>query len=137
MQDVADLSIEELANIQVTSVSKRPERLQDAPAAVFVITADDIRRSGADSLPEALRLAPNLHVARINGYAYSISARGLNSGGSAVSNKLLVLIDGRSVYTPLFSGVFWDAQDVLLEDVERIEVVSGPGGVLWGLNAVN
>jgi iron complex outermembrane receptor protein len=136
-QDLADLSIEELANIQVTSVSKRPERLQDAPAAVFVIGAEDIRRSGADTLPEALRLAPNLHVARINGYGYSISARGLNSGGSVLSNKLLVLIDGRSVYTPLFSGVFWDAQDVVLEDIERIEVVSGPGGVLWGLNAVN
>lgn len=135
--DLADLSIEELANIQVMSVSKRPERLQDAPAAVFVITADDIRRSGADTLPEALRLAPNLHVARINGYAYSISARGMNSGASVLSNKLLVLVDGRSVYTPLFSGVFWDAQEVLLEDVERIEVVSGPGGVLWGLNAVN
>lgn len=135
--DLADLSIEELANIQVTSVSKRPERMQDAAAAVFVITANDIRRSGADSLPEALRLAPNLHVARINGYAYSISARGQNSGGSVLSNKLLVLIDGRSVYTPLFAGVFWDAQDVLLEDIERIEVVSGPGGVLWGLNAVN
>lgn len=135
--DLADLSIEELANIQVTSVSRRPERLQDAPAAVFVITAEDIRRSGADTVPEALRLAPNLHVARINGYAYSISARGLNSGGSALSNKLLVLVDGRPVYTPLFAGVFWDAQDVLLEDVERIEVVSGPGGVLWGLNAVN
>jgi len=135
--DLADLSIEELANIQVMSVSKRPERLQDAPAAVFVITADDIRRSGADTLPEALRLAPNLHVARINGYGYSISARGMNSGASVLSNKLLVLVDGRSVYTPLFSGVFWDAQEVLLEDVERIEVVSGPGGVLWGLNAVN
>jgi iron complex outermembrane receptor protein len=135
--DLADLSIEELANIQVTSVSKRPERLQDAPAAVFVITGDDIRRSGADSLPEALRLAPNLHVARINGYAYSISARGQNSGGGVLSNKLLVLIDGRTVYTPLFAGVFWDAQDVLLEDIERIEVVSGPGGVVWGLNAVN
>lgn len=135
--DLVDLSIEELANIQVTSVSKRPERLQDAPAAVFLITADDIRRSGADSLPEALRLAPNLHVARINGYGYSISARGMNSGASVLSNKLLVLVDGRSVYTPLFSGVFWDAQEVLLEDIERIEVVSGPGGVLWGLNAVN
>ncbi len=134
--DLADLSIEELANIQVTSVSRRPERLQDAAAAVFVITADDIRRSGADSLPEALRLAPNLHVARINGYAYSISARGMNSGAGVLSNKLLVLIDGRSVYTPLFAGVFWDAQDVLLEDIARIEVVSGPGGVMWGLNAV-
>lgn len=135
--DLADLSIEELANIQVTSVSKRPERLQEAPAAVFVITADDIRRSGADSLPELLRLAPNLHVARINGYAYSISARGLNSGTSVLSNKLLVLVDGRSVYTPMFSGVFWDAQDVLLDDIARIEVISGPGGVQWGLNAVN
>lgn len=135
--ELAELSIEELANIRVTSVSKRPERLQDAPAAVFVISAEDIRRSGADTLPEALRLAPNLHVARINAYAYSISARGLNSGSSVLSNKLLVLIDGRSVYTPLFAGVFWDAQDVLLEDIERIEVVSGPGGVMWGLNAVN
>jgi iron complex outermembrane receptor protein len=135
--DLADLSIEELANIQVTSVSKRPERLQDASAAVFVITADDIRSSGADSLPEVLRLAPNLHVARINGYAYSISARGMNSGPSVLSNKILVLIDGRSVYTPLFAGVFWDAQDVLLEDIARIEVVSGPGGVMWGLNAVS
>ena len=137
LADLASLSIEELANIQVTSVSKRPERLQDASAAVFVITADDIRSSGADSLPEVLRLAPNLHVARINGYAYSISARGMNSGPSVLSNKILVLIDGRSVYTPLFSGVFWDAQDVLLEDIARIEVVSGPGGVMWGLNAVS
>jgi iron complex outermembrane receptor protein len=135
--NLEDLSIEELANIPVMSVSKRPERLQDAAAAVFVITADDIRRSGAATLPEVLRLAPNLHVARINGYSYSISARGLNQSGNSYSNKLLVLIDGRSVYTPLFSGVFWDAQEVLLEDVERIEVVSGPGGVLWGLNAVN
>lgn len=134
---LADLSIEELANIPVMSVSKRPERLQDAAAAVFVITADDIRRSGAATLPEALRMAPNLHVARVNGYSYSISARGLNQSGNSYSNKLLVLIDGRSVYTPLFSGVFWDAQEVLLEDVERIEVISGPGGVLWGLNAVN
>ncbi len=137
LADLANLSIEELANIQVTSVSKRPERLQDASAAVFVITADDIRRSGADSLPEVLRLAPNLHVARINGYAYSISARGMNSGPNVLSNKMLVLIDGRSVYTPLFSGVFWDAQDVVLEDIARIEVVSGPGGMMWGLNAVS
>jgi iron complex outermembrane receptor protein len=135
--DFADLSIEELANIQVTSVSKKPERLLDAPAAVFVITADDIRRSGAASLPEALRLAPNLQVARVNGANYAITARGLNGGGNSAPNKLLVLIDGRSVYTPLFSGVFWDVQDLLLEDIERIEVVSGPGGTLWGVNAVN
>lgn len=137
LDDLTGLSIEELANIPVTSASKRPERLQDAAAAVFVITADDIRRSGAATLPEVLRLAPNLHVARINGYSYSISARGMNQSGNSYSNKMLVLIDGRSVYSPLFSGVFWDAQEVLLEDVERIEVASGPGGLLWGLNAVN
>ncbi|MFC5460475.1 TonB-dependent receptor plug domain-containing protein [Massilia niabensis] len=135
--DFADLSIEELANIQVTSVSKKPERLLEAPASVFVITADDIRRSGASTLPEALRLAPNLQVAQGNGASYAITARGLNGGGNSAPNKLLVLIDGRSVYTPLFSGVFWDVQDVMLEDIERIEVVSGPGGTLWGVNAVN
>lgn len=135
--EFADLSIEELANIQVTSVSKKPERLQDAPASVFVITADDIRRAGARSLPEALRLAPNLQVAQSSSYGYSISARGLNGSGNSAPNKLLVMIDGRSVYAPLFSGVFWDMQDVVLEDVERIEVISGPGGTLWGVNAVN
>ena len=131
---LAELSLEELSNIEITSVSKRAERLSDAAASVFVITADDIRHSGARSLPEVLRLAPNLHVAQTSASGYPISARGFN-GSSA--NKLLVLIDGRSVYTPLFSGVFWDVQDVLLEDVERIEVISGPGGTLWGANAVN
>ena len=135
--EFADLSIEELANIQVTSVSKKPERLLDAPASVFVITADDIRRAGAASLPDALRLAPNLQVAQVNGASYAITARGLNGGGNSAPNKLLVLVDGRSVYTPLFSGVFWDVQDVMLEDIDRIEVISGPGGTLWGVNAVN
>ena len=135
--DLADLSIEELANIEVTSVSKKPERLLEAAASVFVITAEDIRRSGAATLPEALRMAPNLQVAQVNGASYAITARGLNGGGNSAPNKLLVLIDGRSVYTPLFSGVFWDVQDVMLEDIERIEVVSGPGGTLWGVNAVN
>ena len=134
---VADLSIEELANLQVTSVSKKPELLAQAAAAVFVITAADIRRSGAASLPEALRLAPNLQVAQVSSSGYAISARGLNGSNTSAPNKLLVLIDGRSVYAPLFSGVFWDAQDVLMEDIERIEVVSGPGGTLWGVNAVN
>ncbi len=136
-QDIADLSIEELANIQVTSVSKRPQQLGAAAASVYVITADDIRRAGAASLPDALRLAPNLHVAQGTGYGFSISARGLNGSSNSVSNKLLVLIDGRSVYTPLFSGVFWDVQDLVMEDIERIEVISGPGGTLWGVNAVN
>jgi iron complex outermembrane receptor protein len=135
--EFADLSIEELANIDVTSVSKRPERLQDAPASVFVITADDIRRAGSRSLPEALRLAPNLQVARANNSGYYISARGMNGTSNSPANKLLVMIDGRSVYSPLFSGVFWDEPDVMLEDVERIEVISGPGGTLWGVNAVN
>ena len=132
--DLADLSLEELVNVQITSVSKRQERLTDAPASVFVITHNDIRRSGARSLPEALRLAPNLQVARVSASSYAISARGFNNNAG---NKLLVLIDGRSVYSPLFSGVFWDVQDVMLEDVERIEVISGPGGTLWGTNAVN
>src|SRR6266705_2021332 len=132
-RDLADLSIEELGNIQVTSVSKHAERLLDAPAAIFVITGEDIRRSGATRLPEALRLAPNLEVARASASSYAISARGFNN---TIDNKLLVLIDGRIVYTPLFSGVFWDAQDVMLEDVERIEVISGPGATLWGANAV-
>src|SRR5437667_5073722 len=132
--DIADLSIEELGNIQIISVSRHAERLSDAPAAIFVITGEDIRRSGATRLPEALRLAPNLEVARSSASSYAISARGFNN---TIANKLLVLIDGRTVYTPLFSGVFWDAQDVMLEDVERIEVISGPGATLWGANAVN
>lgn len=133
--DIADLSIEELANIQITSVSKKPERLADAAASVFVITADEIRRSGANSLPEVLRLAPNLHVARTSGHFTAMSARGLSGTAGSQPNKLLVLVDGRSVYTPLFGGVFWDTQELMLEDVERIEVISGPAGTLWGLNA--
>lgn len=130
----ANLSLEELSNVRVVSVSKREERLGDAPASIFVISADDIRRSGARSLPEVLRLAPNLHVAATAGGNYIITARGF-AGNSA--NKQLVMIDGRSVYTPLFSGVFWDVQQLPVETIERIEVVSGPGGTLWGTNAVN
>ena len=131
---LADLTLEQLANIEITSVTGRPERAQDAAASVFVITADDIRRSAATSLPEAQRLGPNLQVARLNAGQYAISARGFNN---AIGNKLLVLIDGRTVYSPLFSGVFWDAEDVVLADIERIEVISGPGATLWGANAVN
>lgn len=134
VSDLADLSLEQLANIEVTSVSRQAERLADAASSIYVITNEDIRRAGVTSLPEALRLAPNLQVARSSASGYAISARGFNS---TTANKLLVLIDGRSVYTPLFSGVFWDAQDVMLEDVERIEVISGPGATLWGANAVN
>jgi iron complex outermembrane recepter protein len=133
--DVYELSIEELMNSEVTSVSLRPQPLSRAPAAIDVITAEAIHRSGAQSLPEVLRLARNLEVAQIDAQRYAISARGFNS--YEASNKLLVLIDGRSVYTPLYSGVFWDQQHVPLDDIERIEVVSGPGGTLWGANAVN
>jgi iron complex outermembrane receptor protein len=135
LRELGDLSLEQLSQVEITSVSKRAEPLSRAPAAVYVITSDDIRRSGATSLAEALRLAPNLEVARVSSQAYNISSRGMNSVNA--SNKLLVLIDGRSIYTPFFSSVFWDQQDVMLADVERIEVISGPGGTLWGSNAVN
>jgi len=128
------LSIEQLMNVEVTSVSKRPERLARVASAIQVITQQDIRRSGASSLPEALRLATNLQVAQIDSRQWAISARGLNS---TAANKLLVLIDGRTVYTPLFSGVFWDVQDVPVAEIDRIEVISGPGATLWGANAVN
>jgi iron complex outermembrane recepter protein len=134
-EDLDRLSIEELGQVEVTSVFKRPEPVNRTPASVYVITQDEIRRSGATSLPEALRLAPNLEVARLDAGTYAISSRGFN--GYQASNKLLVLIDGRSVYTPLHAGVYWDQQQVLLQDVERIEVISGPGGTLWGANAVN
>src|SRR6266511_5032137 len=128
------LTLDQLMNVEVMSVSRRPERLFETPSAIQVITQDEIRESGATSLPEALRLASNLQVAQVDARQWAISARGLNS---TTANKLLVLIDGRTVYTPLFSGVFWDVQDVLLSDVERIEVISGPGATLWGANAVN
>jgi iron complex outermembrane receptor protein len=134
--DLADLSLEQLANIEVTSVTGKPERLSEAAASIYVITNEDIRRSGAKTLSEALRLAPNLQVAQTRASSYAISARGFNNG-SGLANKLLVMIDGRTVYSPLMSGVFWDQQDVMLEDVERIEVISGPGATLWGANAVN
>ncbi|QAU34519.1 TonB-dependent receptor [Janthinobacterium sp. 17J80-10] len=133
-KSIAELDLEELGNIRVSSVSKRPESLANAPGSIFVISAADIRRSSASTLPEVLRLAPNLQVSRVDARNYAITARGFNS---PFENKLLVLIDGRTVYSPLFSGVFWDAQDVVLEDVERIEVISGPGATLWGSNAVN
>jgi iron complex outermembrane receptor protein len=132
--DLSDLSLEQLSKIEVTSVSKRPESIAEAPSSIYVITASDIRRSGAGSLPEALRLAPNLQVARVDARNYAVTARGFNN---PFENKLLVLIDGRIVYSPLFSGVYWDAQDVVMEDIERIEVISGPGATLWGANAVN
>ncbi|MEA2342995.1 MAG: iron complex outerrane recepter protein [Thermoanaerobaculia bacterium] len=132
--ELANLDLKALMNLEITSVSRRAEPLSGAAASIFVITGDEIRRSGASNLPEALRLAPTLDVVQVNAGGYTVSARGLIN---SAANKLLVLIDGRSVYTPLFSGVFWDVQDVVLEDVDRIEVISGPGGTLWGTNAVN
>ncbi len=128
------LSLAELMDVVVTSSSKKPERLADAPTAIYVITNDDIRRSGVTTIPEALRMAPGIQVARIDANKWAVSARGFNG---RFANKLLVLIDGRSIYTPTFSGVYWEAQDVVLEDIERIEVVRGPGATLWGSNAVN
>lgn len=129
-----DRSIEELGQLRVTSVSRRSEPLLRAASAVYVITAEDIRRSGLKTIPELLRLAPGVEVARDGAHSWTISIRGFSSD---LSNKLLVLMDGRSVYSPLFAGVFWDAQDTLIEDIDRIEVISGPGGTLWGANAVN
>jgi len=129
-----ELSLEQLGKIEVTTASKTPEALWKTPAAIFVITNEDIRRSGATSIPEALRLAPGVEVGRIDANTWAIGIRGLQSN---FSKSVLVLIDGRSVYTPLFSGVFWDVQDLPLEDVDRIEVIRGPGGTIWGPNAVN
>jgi len=131
---LANLSFEQLSQIKVISVSKREEKLSEVAAAVSVITGEDIRRSGVSSIPEALRLAPGVDVARINSQRYAVSIRGFNS---EFAGKLLVLQDGRSVYTPQFGGTFWDAQDTFMEDIDRIEVIRGPGGTAWGVNAVN
>ena len=128
------LSVEDLLNVKVTSVAKKAQSLNDAPAAAFVISNEDIKRSGATNIPDALRLAPGLDVARIDSNKWAVSARGFNS---RFANKLLVLIDGRSAYTRTFAGVYWENQDVMMEDVDRIEVIRGPGATLWGANAVN
>jgi iron complex outermembrane receptor protein len=133
-KDLAEKSIEDLMNMEVTSVSKKEQKLSSVAAAIFVITQEDIRRSGATNIPDLLRMVPGLDVAQINANAWAISARAFNS---QFADKLLVLIDGRAVYTPINGGVYWDTQDVPLEDIERIEVVRGPGGTVWGANAVN
>jgi len=132
--DLTDMSLEELMNVEVTSVSKRSQAKTRAAAAITVITNEDIRRGGFTTVPEVLRIVPGVQVAQINANVWAISARGNNQ---EFANKLLVLIDGRSVYTPLFGGVYWDIQDYPLEDIERIEVIRGPGGTVWGANAVN
>lgn len=132
--DLTTMTLEELLNTKVTSVSKREEKLFQAAAAIYVITQEDIRRSGLTSLPELFRMVPGMEVARIDGNKWAIGIRGFNG---RYSNKLLVLIDGRSIYSPIFSGVYWEAQQLPLEDIERIEVIRGPGGTLWGANAVD
>jgi len=128
------MSLKDLVNIEVTSVSKRAEKASEAAAALFVITSEDIRRSGATSIPEALRMVPGVQVARSTSTGWAVSARGFND---QFSNKLLVLVDGRSVYNPQFSGVWWDAQSQMLDNIDRIEVIRGPGATLWGAEAVN
>jgi len=127
-------SLEELGEIEVTTTSKEPVKASRTPAAIYVITQEDIRRSGATSIAEALRLAPGVSVARVDSNTWSLGVRGF---GSTLSRSVLVLVDGRSVYTPLFAGVYWQVQDTLLEDIDRIEVIRGPGGTIWGANAVN
>src|SRR6202167_6272901 len=129
-----DRSLEDLMTIKVTSVSQKEQALSRAAAAVFVITAAEIQRSAATNIPDLLRMVPGIDVAQINANTWAISARGLNGRFSSV---LLVLVDGRNVYTPTFGGVFWDVLDLPLEDIERIEVIRGPGGTIWGANAVN
>ncbi len=133
-QDLKKLSIEELTQIDVTSVSRRSERLSETAAAVSVINADQIYRSGLTTLPEVLRLADAIDVARVNSSTWATSVRGFTTNPA---NKLLVLMDGRSLYSPLTSGTFWDVQDTVLNDIDRIEVIRGPGGAVWGPNAVN
>ena len=132
--DLTDLSIEQLLNVEVSSAGRKPQKLEDTATAIHVITQEDIRHSGMTSIPELLRMVPGLQVAQIDASTWAIGSRGFNG---RYSNKLLVLLDGRTLYTPSFSGVYWDAQDVVLEDIERIEVIRGPGGTLWGSNAVN
>jgi len=132
--DLKHLSLEQLANVEVISASKEPVTVARTPAAIYVLTSEDIRRSGATSIPEALRLVPGVEVARIDSNKWSLGVRGFTG---RLSRSVLVLIDGRSVYTPLFAGVYWEVQDTLLEDVDRIEVIRGPGGTIWGANAVN
>lgn len=132
--EALNLSVEDLLNVEVTSVAKKAQSLNDAPAAAFVISNEDIKRSGATSIPDALRLAPGLDVAKIDANKWAVSSRGFNG---RFANKLLVLIDGRNAYTRSFAGVYWENQDVIMEDIDRIEVIRGPGAALWGANAVN
>ncbi|MGA6953498.1 MAG: TonB-dependent receptor [Candidatus Acidiferrales bacterium] len=133
-QDLSKLSVEDLMNVEVTSVSKKEQKVSDTAAAIYVISQEDIQRSGANNIPDLLRMVPGLNVAQINSHVWALSARGFNG---EFSNKLLVMLDGRTVYIPTFSGTFWDVLNLPLEDIERIEVIRGPGGATWGANAVD
>lgn len=139
--DIKRLTLEDLADIEIYSASRRLESVQGAPSAVFVLTNEDIRRARVTNIPDALRLVPGVQVARIDGNKWGVSIRGFiglaGSANARTANKLLVLIDGRSIYDPLFAGTFWESQDMMLSDIDRIEVIRGPGGALWGANAVN
>src|SRR5918994_5089205 len=133
-RDLTALSLSELAELEVTSVSKKPEKSWNTPAAIYILTSLDLRHAGTTTLVDALRAVPGVHVARIDSSKWAVGIRGFTS---RLSRSQLVLMDGRSVYTPLFAGTYWEVQDTLLDDVERLEVVRGPGGTLWGANAVN
>jgi len=133
-QELLDMNLSQLMSLTVSSVSKKDETIADAPGAIYVITQEEIRRSGVTSIPEALRLAPGVQVNRMDANKWAITIRGFNG---RFANKLLVLMDGRAVYTPLFAGVYWEVQDYPLEDIDRIEVIRGGAGTLWGANAVN
>lgn len=134
-EGLTSISLENLMDMRVTSVAKKEQTLAKAAAAIYVLTQEDIRRSGALNIPDLLRMVPGIQVTHSDSQTWSVTARGFNQG--VFANKMLVLIDGRAVYSPLFAGVFWDVQDIVLENIERIEVIRGPGGSLWGANAVN
>jgi iron complex outermembrane receptor protein len=132
--DLTQTSIEDLMKTGISSVSKREEKLLDTPAAVYVVTREEIRSSGARNVPDALRLVPGMEVAQINASTFDVGIRGFDE---RFSNKMLVMIDGRSLYSPIFGGIYWDSINLVMDDIDRIEVIRGPGGSLWGTNAVN
>jgi iron complex outermembrane receptor protein len=133
-KDFAELDLEALLNTEVMSASKRTQKLSEAPNAIYVITEEDIKHSGAVDLPDLFRMAPGLDVVNAYGSCYGVSARGFNE---RFAQRMLILIDGRSIYTSFFGGVFWENEQVFLEDIERIEIIRGPGATLWGANSVN
>src|SRR3569833_240343 len=134
IRDLSSLNLEQLTRIEVSTASRREQTLFGTPAAVYVITHEELMRSGATSVPEALRMVPGIEVAQIDANKWAVSARGFNS---RFANKMLIMIDGRSIYNPVYSGTLWDQNGLLLDDIDRIEIVRGPGATMWGANAVN